>query len=315
MTNRNDPCWCGSGKKYKKCHFFDDLKAGKKPLRERPAAKKVPLKTPREIEGMRRAGAFNGELLDYIRPFVKAGATTGEIDALAHEYTVGHGHKPACLGYRGYPKSVCTSINDVVCHGIPSVRETIKDGDIINVDLTTIVDGFYGDSSETFMIGAVAEKTRHLVMVAAQALITGLVAIKPGQPLQTIAAAIEPYVVSQGCSVVKQFTGHGIGKKFHEHFSVYHHVDPEAEHVIMEPGMTLTVEPMINLGGWEVTVDTVDKWTVRTRDGSLSAQFEHTVLVTEKGIDVLTLTPSQIAAGVWLAVGDRRFPPGRSIPG
>jgi methionyl aminopeptidase len=181
MTNRNDPCWCGSGKKYKKCHFFDDLKAGKKPLRERPAAKKVPLKTPREIEGMRRAAAFNGELLDYIRPFVKAGVNTGEIDALVHEYTVGHGHKPACLGYRGYPKSVCTSINDVVCHGIPSARETIKDGDIINIDLTTIVDGFYGDSSETFMIGRVAEKTRRLVMVAAQALITGLIAIKPGR--------------------------------------------------------------------------------------------------------------------------------------
>jgi methionyl aminopeptidase len=315
MTNRNDPCWCGSGKKYKKCHFFDDLKAGKKPSQNRRVAKKVPLKTSLEIEGMRQAGAFNGELLDYIRPFVKSGMNTGEIDTLVHEYTVGHGHKPACLGYRGYPKSVCTSINNVVCHGIPSVRETIQDGDIINIDLTTNVDGFYGDSSETFMIGRVAEKTRHLVMVAAQALITGLNAIKPGQPLQAIAAAIEPYVVSQGCSVVKQFTGHGIGKKFHEeHFSVYHHIDPEAEHVVMEPGMTFTVEPMINLGGWEVTVDKVDKWTVRTRDGSLSAQFEHTVLVTETGIDVLTLTPTQIAAGIWLAVGDRRFSPGRTIP-
>jgi methionyl aminopeptidase len=312
MTNRNDPCWCGSGKKYKKCHFFDDLKAGKTPSRTGPVAKKVPVKTPREIEGMRKAGAFNGELLDYVRPFIKAGVTTEEIDTLVHEYTVRHGHKPACLGYRGYPKSVCTSINTVVCHGIPSRFETIKDGDIINIDLTTIVEGFYGDSSETFMVGGVSEKARHLVMVAAQALVTGIDAVKPGQPIQAIAAAIEPYVVSQGCSVVKQFTGHGIGKKFHEVFSVYHHIDPEAEHIILEPGMTLTVEPMINLGGWEVTVDAADKWTVRTSDGSLSAQFEHTVLVTEKGVDVLTLTPSQIAAGVWLSVGDRRFLPGRN---
>jgi methionyl aminopeptidase len=195
----------------------------------------------------------------------------------------------------------------VVCHGIPSDLETLKDGDIVNIDLTSIVAGFYGDSSETFMIGPVSDSACHLVMVAAEALIRGIDAVKPGLPLQAIARAIEPFVISNGCSVVKQFTGHGIGKKFHEHFSVYHHLDTDAEHVILTPGMTLTVEPMINLGGWKVTVDERDKWTVRTLDGSLSAQFEHTVLVTETGAEVLTLTPAQIAEGIRLSVGDMHF--------
>ncbi|MBN2038330.1 MAG: type I methionyl aminopeptidase [Chitinispirillaceae bacterium] len=305
MINRNDPCWCGSGRKYKKCHFFSDLKSGNRPGPGRP--KKVPVKTPEEIDGMRRAGAFNGELLEYIRPYVKPGVSTAELDALVHEYTIKHGHTCACLGYRGYPKSICTSINNVVCHGIPSAQETLKEGDIINIDLTTVVAGYHGDSSETIMIGSVSDSARHLVMVAAEALIRGIDAIKPGLPLQAIAGAIEPFVIAEGCSVVKQFTGHGVGKKFHEHFSVYHHLDADAEHVILTPGMTLTVEPMINLGGWKVTVDERDKWTVRTLDGSLSAQFEHTVLVTESGADVLTLTPAQIAAGIRLSVGTKHF--------
>ena len=231
MIQRNDPCWCGSGKKYKKCHLFSD----EKPPVEIPdtpppvgAAKKVKskyIKSPREIEGMKRAGVFNGELLDYIRPFIKPGISTEEIDRLVHEYTVNHGNVPACLGYRGYPKSVCTSINNVVCHGIPSKDEILKDGDIVNVDLTSIVDGYYGDSSETFFIGDVTDEIRHLVMVTAQALIRGLDAAKAGEPLNAIAKAIEPYVISERCSVVHQYTGHGIGKKFHEHFTVYHHID------------------------------------------------------------------------------------------
>jgi methionyl aminopeptidase len=300
MINRNDPCWCGSGKKYKKCHLPGDEKAGKTPVMPK---KRYPVKSPAEIEGMRRAGAFNGELMDYIRPFVKAGTSTGELNTLVHAYTVGHGHKPACLGYRGFPKSLCTSINDVVCHGIPSDKEVLHNGDIVNIDLTTIVDGFYGDSSETFMIGSVSDDARHLVMTTARALIRGIDAVRPGQHLGAIAEAIQPYVMSQGCSVVRQYTGHGIGRKFHEDYSVYHHVDRDAERIVMEPGMTFTVEPMINLGGWEVTVDAQDRWTVRTNDGLLSAQFEHTVLVTENGAELLTQTPSQIAEGVRLNVG------------
>lgn len=304
MINRNDPCWCGSGKKYKKCHLSGDEKSGLVQHSE----KKYPVKTTGEIEGMRKAGAFNGELMDYIRPFVKAGVSTGEINSCVHEYTVKHGHKPACLGYRGFPKSACTSVNDVVCHGIPSAKAVLRDGDIVNIDLTTVVNGFYGDSSETFMIGTVSDKARHLVMVAAQALMLGIDAAKPGRPLRAIAEAIEPYVTSENCSVVRQYTGHGIGKRFHEGFTVYHHLDPDCESVLLKPGMTFTIEPMINLGGWEVTVDEKDGWTVRTRDGSLSAQFEHTLLITEHGADILTLTPSQTAAGAYLQACGTSFP-------
>lgn len=305
MINRNDPCWCGSGKKYKKCHLAGDEKSGGAAVPE----KRWPIKNTRGIEGMRKAGAFNGALMDYIRPFVKAGVTTEEINTLVHDYTVRHGHTPACLGYHGFPKSVCTSINDVVCHGIPSEKAVLRDGDIVNIDLTTVVDGYYGDSSETFMIGSVSPEARRLVLVAAQALMFGIKAVKPGRTLLGVAQTIEPYVQSEGCSVVRQYTGHGIGKKFHEGFTVYHHVDPDSEHVILKSGMTFTIEPMINLGGWEVTVDKIDKWTVRTKDGSLSAQFEHTILVTEHGAEILSLTPSQTAAKVLLQIGNSRFPP------
>lgn len=265
------------------------------------------IKSANDILGMRNAGAFNGELLDYIRPYVKAGISTEQINTLIHNYTVEHGHTPACLGYRGYPKSVCTSINNTVCHGIPSPGEVLADGDIINVDCTTIVDGCYGDSSETFMIGNVSDRARHLVMVTAEALVRGIRAALPGAPLKAIAEAIEPYVLSQGCSVVHQYTGHGIGRKFHEHFTVYHHIDPDCEPVTLTPGMTLTIEPMINLGDYEVTTDKNDGWTVRTKDGSLSAQFEHTILITEGDAEILTLTPSERKAGVILSVDGRTF--------
>jgi len=311
MVERNDPCWCGSGKKYKKCHYFEDLKSPRplpagQPVRTSPKDMKY-IKHGRDITGMQRAGFFNGEVLDYIRPFIKAGITTEEINTLVHNYTVKHGHVPACLGYRGYPKSVCTSVNNIVCHGIPSPAEALADGDIVNVDCTSIVDGYYGDSSETFMIGTVSAEKRHLVMVTAEALCRGIHAVKPGVPLGAIAEAIEPYVTAEGCSVVHQYTGHGVGRKFHEHFTVYHHVDPDCERVILAPGMTFTIEPMINLGGYEVITDKVDGWTVRTKDGSASAQFEHTILVTANGAEILTLTPSERAAGVLLTVDGRKF--------
>lgn len=296
--NRNDPCYCGSGKKYKKCHMLQDQKPGAQALKP----KRGLAKTQPEIVGMRRAGAFNGELMDYMRQFVKAGVSTLELDTLASDYTKKHGHTPACLHYKGYPKSICTSINNVVCHGIPSAREILKDGDIVNVDLTTIVDGFYGDSSETFMIGEAGDDAKHLVKVTAEAMLLGIAACRPGNHLQDIARAIEPFVASKGCSVVHQYTGHGIGTQFHENFSVYHHRADDGDNVILEPGMTFTVEPMINLGGWEVTTDPHDKWTVRTKDGSLSAQFEHTVLVTGTAPEILTLTPSQKAAGAAVIV-------------
>ena len=265
------------------------------------------IKTGEEIEGMRRAGAFNGQLMDYIRQFVKEGISTNKLDKLVYEYTLDHGHKPACLGYHGYPKSVCISRNNVVCHGIPSEREILEDGDIVNVDLTTIVDGFYGDSSETFLIGNVSQEVRRLVEVTAQAMIYGIDAVKPGNKLAAVAEAIEPYVKSEGFSVVRQYTGHGIGRKFHEIFTVYHHIDPDEEPIILEPGMTFTVEPMVNMGGYQVVTDRKDGWTVRTKDGSMSAQFEHTVLVTEEGREVLTITPSQIAQNIRLEFSGKKF--------
>ncbi len=262
------------------------------------------VKSPEQIEGMRRAGVFNGELMDFIRPHVAAGVTTEALDKLVHDYTLDHGHIPACLGYRGYPKSICTSINNVVCHGIPSPKQVLVEGDIINVDLTTIVDGFYADSSETFMIGEVGPETKELVLITARALMHGIDAVKPGVPLSAIAAAIEPYVNENKCSVVHQYTGHGVGTKFHEHFTVYHHVTRDCENVILEPGMTFTIEPMVNRGDWKVVTDRRDGWTVRTADGSLSAQFEHTIAVSENGAEILTLTPGQKVKGVSLIVGD-----------
>ncbi len=321
MIERNDPCWCGSGKKYKKCHLSSDEEKRTPPPRVSVAARmskgrgsasqKGRQKTPAQIDGMRRSGAFNGRLMDYVRPYVVAGAVTDELNALIHNYTVENGHTPACLGYKGskcsFPKSCCISRNNVVCHGIPSPNERLEEGDIVNIDLTTIVGGFHGDSSETFMVGAVDREARRLVDVAARALITGIDAVRPGARLSAIGEAIEPFVNAQGCSVVKQYTGHGIGAKFHEFFSVYHHIEPRAEDFVLLPGMTLTIEPMINLGGFEVTTDRKDGWTVKTLDGSLSAQFEHTVLVTDGGVEVLTLTPSQKAAGVRLIVDGEAY--------
>ena len=305
MIERNDLCWCGSGKKYKKCHLFQDQETT--PSQVKTNKKSNLIKTPEEIEGMRRAGAFNGQLMDYVRPHVLAGVSTEHINTLVHEYTIKHGHKPACLGYHGFPKSACISRNEVVCHGIPSPDEIILNGDIVNVDLTTIVDGFYGDSSETFMIGDVSKEARFLVDVTARALILGIKAVKPGAKLSAIAEAIDPFTQSQGCSVVRQYTGHEIGKKFHGDFTVYHHIDVDCEVLTFEPGMTFTIEPMINLGGYQVITDRKDRWTVRTKDGSLSAQYEHTILVTETGAEVLTRTPSQISAGVLLEVDGKKY--------
>jgi methionine aminopeptidase, type I len=301
---RNAPCWCGSGKKYKKCHLNDDLEKVSQGPQTSRSAHRTPsmLKTPEEQEGMRKAGAFNGRLMDYIRPFVKAGTSTGELDALAHGYTVANGHVPACLNYHGYPRSICTSVNNIVCHGIPSEKEILRDGDIVNVDFTTIVDGFHGDSSETFFIGNVSDEARHLVKVTARALVLGIGAALPGRPLSAIAGAIEPYVKSQGCSVVRQYTGHGIGRAFHEFFNVFHHIAADGDKIMLEPGLTLTIEPMVNLGSYHVITDPVDKWTVRTRDGALSAQFEHTILITGSKPEILTLTPSQKQAGKTLIV-------------
>ncbi len=260
------------------------------------------IKTAQELDRMRCAGAFNAELMDYIRPYVKPGISTEEINTLVHDYTVQHGHTPACLGYHGFPKSLCTSINNVVCHGIPAESDVLKEGDIVNIDLTTIVDGAFGDSSETFFVGYVSSRARKLVAVTARALVKAIEEVKPGMSLRVIGEIIQPFIESHGYSVVEDYIGHGIGFKFHENFSVFHHRTDQCENVILRPGMTFTIEPMINMGKSAVITDKRDQWTVRTRDKSLSAQFEHTVAVTDKGLEVLTLTPSQKLSGQILNV-------------
>lgn len=298
MIGRNDVCWCGSGKKYKKCHLAEDQISGRKPAEPRNPL----IKTAEEIEGMRIAGAFNGELMEYIRDFVKPGVTTESINQKVHEYTLDHGHIPATLNYHGYPKSCCVSRNNIVCHGIPSLEEFIEEGDIVNVDLTTIVDGFFGDQSETFIIGEVPPATLQLVEVTAQATAAAIREVGPGKRLSVVGDTIDPMVKKAGFSVVRSYTGHGIGRAFHENITVLHHKNRENHEVLLEPGMTFTIEPMINAGNFGVYTDQEDGWTVYTRDKSLSAQFEHTVLITETGREILTLTPSQRKSGEIITV-------------
>jgi len=244
-----------------------------------------------ERKGLRAASRFNAELMDFIRPQVVAGATTAELDRLVHEYTLDHGHIPACLGYQGFPKSICTSINEVVCHGIPD-GTVLKEGDIINVDLTTIVDGWYGDQSETFMIGKVSDQARRLVQVTFDSLYRGIRAIKPNGRVIDIGRAIFDYARSQGFEVVREYQGHGIGRQFHQDPGIPHFPHPNNVSDVIPPGVCFTIEPMLNVGTWETVLDHSDKWTVRTKDRSLSAQFEHTILMTEDGPEILTLTKS-----------------------
>jgi methionyl aminopeptidase len=246
----------------------------------------VEIKSPREIEGVRVASVMAAETLLLVGERIRAGMTTEEINALVHEDTIRRGAYPAPLNYHGFPKSVCTSINEVVCHGIPGPR-MLKDGDIINVDVTTMYKGFYGDTSATFYIGTPSPEARLAVETSRKALELGIAEVKDGARLGDIGAAIQEYVEAQGCSVVRDFVGHGIGRKFHEPPQVKHY-GKRGTGERLRAGMVFTIEPMVNTGRFEVEVDADDKWTVTTADGSLSAQFEHTVVVTRNGCEVLT---------------------------
>lgn len=246
----------------------------------------IEIKSAKEIEAMRVSCRMAAETLMLVGEKIRAGMTTDEINTIVHEDTVRRGARPSPLNYRGFPKSVCTSVNDVVCHGIPD-GTVLKNGDIVNVDVTTFYDGFHGDTSATFYIGTPSPEARKVVEVARRALDLGIAEVKEGARLGDIGAAIQEYVQAQGCSVVRDFVGHGIGRRFHE--------DPQVKHYgkrgtgdRIKAGMIFTIEPMVNLGSFEVFVDPSDKWTVTTADGSLSAQFEHTVLVTKTGVEVLT---------------------------
>ncbi len=246
----------------------------------------VEIKSQKEIEAMRVACRLAAETLIVVGEKIRPGMTTREIDELVHEDTIRRGGFPAPLNYKGFPKSVCTSVNEVVCHGIPG-DETLRSGDIINVDVTTIYNGFHGDTSATFYIGTPSAEARHVVETARRSLEIGIREVKEGARLGDIGAAIQEFVEAEGCSVVRDFVGHGIGRRFHEAPQVKH-FGKRGTGERLKAGMIFTIEPMVNAGGWEVVVDPDDKWTVRTADGSLSAQFEHTCLVTRDGVEVLT---------------------------
>jgi methionyl aminopeptidase len=246
----------------------------------------VEIKNVEEIEAMRVAGRMAAETLVMVGEKLRVGMTTDEINTLVHEDTLRRGAVPAPLNYRGFPKSVCTSINHVVCHGIPG-PQVLKDGDIINVDVTTKYKGYHGDTSATFYIGRPSAEARLVTETSRKALEIGIAEVKDGARLGDIGGAIQEFVEAQGCSVVRDFVGHGIGKKFHEEPKIMHY-GKRGTGTRIRAGMIFTIEPMVNLGQWQVVVDPDDEWTVTTADGSLSAQFEHTLLVTKNGAEVLT---------------------------
>jgi len=242
-----------------------------------------------ERDGLRAACKFNAQLMDFLRPHVKAGVTTEHLDDLAREYTLDHGHQPACLGYKGYPKSICTSVNEVVCHGIPCDYE-LQEGDIVNVDCTSIVNGWYGDQSETFLIGEVSEDAKRVVQASFDALWEAIRNIEPYSSVIEIGLTIARLGRDRRMGIVENFQGHGIGKMFHQDPGVPHVPIPRSRRDILAPGASFTIEPMINLGGKETSAPLEDGWTVVTQDGSLSAQFEHQILMTENGPEIMTLT-------------------------
>ena len=299
MIGRNDLCWCGSEKKWKKCHFPDsgpqravlpflsseyDFEKLSQLYYKRHG---IILKTPEQIAGMRKAGALAAEILDATCKMAKAGITTLELNDYAHELHLKAGAIPAPLHYGEppFPKSICTSINDVICHGIPD-KTPLKDGDIINIDVTSILNGYYGDCSRTVLIGNVSDESRHVVDVAYECLMRSIAILKPGIPISHIGEVIQSYAESNGCSVVNQFVGHGVGIEFHEAPQIPHYRNNIG--ILLAPGMTFTIEPMINAGERAGVIDEDDQWTARTKDGKPSAQWEHTVLITETGYEILT---------------------------
>ncbi|APS00037.1 type I methionyl aminopeptidase [Pajaroellobacter abortibovis] len=250
----------------------------------------IEIKSPKEIEAMRVVGRMAAETLCLVGDKIRAGMTCDEINTIVHEDTLRRGGEPAPLHYRGFPKSVCTSVNDVVCHGIPN-SYVLKEGDIVNVDVTTIYKDFHGDTSATFYIGMPSWEVMHVTEVARKALQIGIEQVREGARFGDIGAAIQEYVEAQGCSVVRDYVGHGIGRQFHEDAPQVKHYGKYGTGERIKAGMTFTIEPMVNVGRFETVLDPVDKWTVRTADGSLSAQFEHTLVAKVDGYEILTRRP------------------------
>ena len=283
---RNEPCWCGSGKKYKKCHEEFDEKISFIKSQGHEVPDHSIIKTPQQIEAIKESCKINIAVLDYVAEHIRAGMTTQEIDDLVAEKTAELGGIPAPLNYEGYPKSVCTSINEVVCHGIPSDKVVLKDGDIVNVDCSTIYKGYFSDSSRMFCIGEVSPEKKKLVDVVKECVEIGLEKVQPWTFLGDMGQAVHEHALKNGYSVVREIGGHGVGLEFHEDPWVSY-VSEAGEEMLLVPGMIFTIEPMVNMGTDKVTVDEKDGWTVTTADKKPSAQWEIMVLVTENGHEVL----------------------------
>ena len=283
---RNDACWCGSGKKYKNCHLAFDTKIENYAIMGDLVPEHYMIKTPAQIEGIRRAGEVNTKILNLVDSFIKPGISTEDINQLVHENTIKMGGIPAPLNFEGYPKSVCTSINEQVCHGIPSEDIVLKDGDIINVDVSTIYKGYFSDSSRMFCIGNVSPEKRRLVEVVKECVELGLREVKPWGFLGDMSQAVNDHAVKNGYSVVREIGGHGVGIEFHEEPWVGY-TGTRGTDMMLVPGMIFTIEPMVNMGTNEIYVDDTDNWSVYTADGEPSAQWEIMVLVTDDGYEVL----------------------------
>lgn len=284
---RNELCWCGSGKKYKKCHMQIEDKILLLAAEGHIVPDRSMLKTPAQIEEIKKSAALNTAVLDHVAKHIHAGMSTAEIDKLVYDYTTEHGGIPAPLGYEGFPKSVCTSINNEVCHGIPDEHIILEDGDIINVDVSTILNGYYSDASRMFAIGELSDRAKKIMKVTEECVELGLAAAKPWGHLGDIADAINSHAQANGYSVVEDIGGHGIGLEFHEEPFVSY-VTPKGSEMVLVPGMMFTIEPMINEGSPDFFVDEENDWTVYTEDDGLSAQIEYMVLVTETGVEVLS---------------------------
>jgi methionyl aminopeptidase len=315
LPKANEACWCGSGRKYKRCHKKLEgrvLPGVVSPMRSVPANVPRPpyadtgefepwdeprIKSPEIIERMRHACDVASEVLRLSGDKVAPGVTTDEIDHYVHDLFVERGAYPSTINYHGYPKACCTSINEVICHGIPD-STVLKDGDICNIDVTGYIGGVHGDSNATFLVGSVDPESRQLVRVTDECIWHGIEAVKPGRPLSDIGRAIENHAKKYRYGVVRAFVGHGIGEQFHTDIQVLHYYDSRAT-TIMRPGMTFTIEPMITLGTVNYKVWD-DDWTAVTADGRRTAQFEHTILVTDEGCDVLTGGPGAVSpAAPW----------------
>jgi methionyl aminopeptidase len=299
----NDPCWCGSGRKFKRCHkpSTDHIRPGRlSPLRAVPPEIPRPpyadtgvavrtagsnVRTPDVIERMRVAGRAAAEVLQIVGAAVAPGVTTDELDALCHDECIKRGGYPSPLNYNDFPKSLCTSVNEVICHGIPDDRALI-DGDIVNLDVTIYLDGVHGDTNATFAVGQIDPASAELVAVTRECLDRGIAAVRPGRQVREIGRAIQSHAEGHGYGVVRAFVGHGIAEQFHTDLQIPHYDDPRATTVI-EPGMTFTVEPMITMGAWQHEIWS-DNWTAVTIDHRRTAQFEHTLLVTDDGVEILT---------------------------